>query len=113
MSRNKCFRCGLINSNADRLCRRCGVNLGSPENAPPQSATGPVLEPRKPTNRPSRIVGIAVAMLSTALLYNYRMHSSEPPRPKPPTESEIRLNEKKESERRQQERDRETLDKLK
>src|SRR5688572_11292729 len=27
MNRNKCSRCGLVNSTSDEMCRRCGASL--------------------------------------------------------------------------------------
>ena len=65
MNRNKCNRCGLVNSSADANCRRCGVNLHSAENAPPRVAplVSPVNESEAPQKSPVSAVGLVVISL--------------------------------------------------
>jgi hypothetical protein len=67
MNRNKCNRCGLINSASDENCRRCKTNLYSAENAPPRYAPAPLMtEAGSPPQSSFSFAGLIIIFLVLA-----------------------------------------------
>lgn len=79
MNRNKCNRCGLINSASDENCRRCKTNLYSSENAPPRYAPAPtVQEDAAPARKiGSMVTTIAIALLIPSVFYYFKTRDDD------------------------------------
>ena len=93
MNRNKCNRCGLINSVSDENCRRCKTNLRSAENAPPRYPSAPpVADIDVPKKKRSIVISLAIGMLTAAIISNF--HSKD--------DEKIRMNSAIENDRKRQ-----------
>jgi hypothetical protein len=78
MNRNKCNRCGLINSASDENCRRCKINLCSAENAPPRYAPEPpVADIDSPKKKGSIVTSFAICMLISSILYYFHTRDDD------------------------------------
>jgi hypothetical protein len=77
MTKNKCSKCGLVNSGTDEMCRRCGTLLATGDE--PHSQPGPEVEeqPRK-RGLVSRLLWVAGMTLTIlVLLYASLIISSD------------------------------------
>ncbi|HEX6189799.1 MAG TPA: hypothetical protein VFZ40_17115 [Pyrinomonadaceae bacterium] len=61
--RNKCAQCGLVNTNSDRVCRRCGVELDAGPDAFVQTDEAPPKQSRSFLKRVAWIIGATLILL--------------------------------------------------
>ena len=76
MNRKKCFQCGLVNAEADEICRRCGASLN--ENAPGPASVTPLVSNKRQRVGRSIIWIFGITILILLLAYSSLMLSSAP-----------------------------------